>query len=111
MLDQIMTNEEWAGLSAETRHKINMWSMSFTQDRDVVKPQPAPVHNNLPAAWDLVIADMMARDQFGLQKYGTHLQPFNGRDALIDLYQELLDAVVYLRLAIYERDNPKVSGI
>lgn len=33
------------------------------------------------------------------------LQGFNGRDALWDLYEELFDAVQYLRQALYERDG------
>ena len=37
--------------------------------------------------------------------YGTGLQTFNGRDALIDLYQELMDAVMYLRQLIAEEDR------
>jgi hypothetical protein len=41
----------------------------------------------------------------GVKKYGMHLQPFNGRDALWDAYQEHMDLIVYLRQAIYERDN------
>jgi len=69
------------------------------------KPEPAPIKNNYPAVWDLVLADMKERDEIGKQKYDTRLQPFNGRDPLIDLYQELLDAVVYLRQAIYEREK------
>lgn len=68
-------------------------------------PQPPPIVNNLPAVWDLVIADMQARDQEGRRKYGVPLQPFNGRDALVDAYQEILDAAVYLRQEIYERDK------
>lgn len=68
-------------------------------------PEPAPIKNNLPAVWDLVVADMKARDQFGADRYGTHLQPHNGRDALMDAYQEALDLVVYLRQVIYERDG------
>lgn len=67
--------------------------------------QPAPVANALPAAWDLVMADMRERDQFGKEKYGVRLQPKNGRDFLADAYQEALDLAVYLRGAIYERDN------
>lgn len=67
--------------------------------------EPAPIHNSNPAAWDLVITDMKARDQFGAAKYGTRLQPNNGRDALADAYQEALDLCVYLRQAIYERDG------
>jgi hypothetical protein len=69
------------------------------------KDQPNPVKNNMPAAWDLVLADIVKRDKFGEAKYGTRLQPLNGRDGLQDAYEEALDLVVYLRLCIYERDN------
>jgi len=41
----------------------------------------------------------------GKERYGTRLQPFNGRDPFIDAYQEVLDLAVYLRQAIYERDT------
>lgn len=67
--------------------------------------QPNPTKNDLPAVWDLVLKDIADRDQVGLQRYGTRLQPLNGRDALVDAYQEALDLVVYLRQAIYERDS------
>jgi hypothetical protein len=65
-------------------------------------PRPAP----LPAegdVWKLVMADMEQRRQMGIAKYGTPLQVDNGRDHLIDLYQELLDACVYLRAEIERR--------
>ena len=68
-------------------------------------PQPAPIHNDRPAVWDLVMADMAARDAVGAAKYGVRLQPHNGRDCLIDAYQEVLDLAVYLRQLIYERDE------
>ena len=85
-----------------------------------VREQPAPVANDRTASWPLVIeqieedsakalpegspslkligrvvADMRARHELGIARYGRALQPFNGRDALVDLYQELLDALVY----------------
>lgn len=41
----------------------------------------------------------------GLEKYGTKLEAFNGRDALMDAYQEAIDMVMYLRQAILERDG------
>lgn len=66
--------------------------------------EPPPVPNAQPAVWSLVIADMQSRDREGRRKYGTPLQPFNGRDALVDAYQEALDLVVYLRQAIEERN-------
>jgi hypothetical protein len=53
----------------------------------------------------MVMRDMESRDQVGRKRYGVQLQPHNGRDALRDLYEELLDAVVYARQAIYERDG------
>lgn len=65
-------------------------------------PEPAPTHNHLPAVWDLVIKDMQDRHAEGCRKYGTPLQPFNGRDALVDAYQEALDLAVYLRQRIEE---------
>lgn len=68
-------------------------------------PQPPPVHNDNPAVWDLVKADIAERDLIGAAKYGVRLQPNNGRDSLIDAYQEALDLVVYLRKAIFERDG------
>jgi hypothetical protein len=46
---------------------------------------------------------MVARDHVGRARYGTPLQAHNGRDALVDAYQEALDLVVYLRQAIEER--------
>ncbi len=67
--------------------------------------QPDPVPNELPPVWNQVIADMHARNQLGLRRYGTQLQPFNGRDALRDAYEEALDLAVYLRQAIMERDG------
>ena len=67
--------------------------------------QPAPVPTPGRAIWDLVIADMAERDQVGRQRYGTPLQAHNGRDALVDAYQEALDLVVYLRQAIEERGS------
>lgn len=72
--------------------------------------QPKPTQTGAPAVWDLVIADMRQRDAIGRDKYGTRLQVFNGRDALVDAYQEALDLAVYLRQAIYEREVCKVCA-
>lgn len=74
----------------------------------LISDEPDPEPNDLPPVWDLVIEDMKARDQHGLEHYGTRLQPFNGRKNLVDLYQELLDSTVYARAEIYEREQPCV---
>ena len=75
------------------------------ETRPLVTEQTPPTPNAHPAVWPLVLDDMEARDTEGRRKYGVPLQPHNGRDTLIDLYQELLDAVVYTRTLIYERDG------
>ena len=67
--------------------------------------QPMPVANDKPAVWPIVIKDMQDRHELGITRYGTPLQPHNGRDMLLDAYQEVLDLAVYLRGAIYERDG------
>jgi hypothetical protein len=54
---------------------------------------------------------MRQRDQAGKNKYGTRLQPENGRDSLRDAYEEALDLAAYLRTAIYERDLGKVAPV
>jgi hypothetical protein len=73
-----------------------------------IEDQPPPTPNATRAIWDLVIADMRERDAIGRARYGTPLQAGNGRDALVDAYQEALDLVAYLRQAIEERD-PKAG--
>lgn len=65
--------------------------------------QPMPTKNDGPCIQDLVIADIEKRKAIGLQRYGTLLQPFNGRDALRDAYEEALDLCQYLRQALEER--------
>ena len=67
--------------------------------------QALPTKNDRPFIQDAVIADIEARKAVGIKRYGTALQPFNGRDALLDLYEELLDACVYLKQALVERDS------
>lgn len=65
--------------------------------------QPAPIPHVGSCIQDLVISDILARKAVGLDRYGTLLQAFNGRDALLDAYQEALDLCQYLRQEIEER--------
>jgi hypothetical protein len=51
----------------------------------------------------LVIEDMQARRDYGLRKYGQTHQPYNGRNTLQDLYEELLDAALYTRSLLRAR--------
>lgn len=101
------------------------------------RPEPAPQLSDQPASWDLVIADMgrrerhrliladgsevdvglaavadmRERDATGEAKYGTRLRPGNGRDHLVDGYQEALDLAVYLRTSLAERHDGAVGAL
>lgn len=66
--------------------------------------EPAPTGNGT-AILPLVLADLSARSAAGERKYGTPLRAFNGRDALMDAYQEACDLVMYIRQELYERDG------
>lgn len=70
-----------------------------------IEVQPDPVHNDNPSAHDLVAADMMKRKQYGLDKYGTVLQAGNGRNSLLDAYDETQDLIVYMRTELAEREE------
>lgn len=50
----------------------------------------------------LITSEMLERHEVGLARYGVALTAFNGRRALVDLYQELLDAAAYSACDIVE---------
>ena len=66
--------------------------------------QPLP-DKGKEVVYDKVFEDIKERAEFGKKKYGTYLETHNGRDALMDAYEEALDLVVYLKQAIMERDE------
>ena len=70
--------------------------------RNPTEEQALPTPNTNPFIYDLLIEDMQNKDRAGAVKYGTRLQGFNGRNALVDAYQEVLDLAVYLRQKIWE---------
>lgn len=53
---------------------------------------------------DLAAADILERKALGLERYKRELKAFNGRNPLVDSYQEKLDDVVYTRQAMIEWD-------
>jgi len=67
--------------------------------------QQLPVPNDLPDIQSQVIADIRERRELGIKRYGTALQPHNGRDALRDAYEEAIDLAMYLKQAIVEREG------
>lgn len=67
--------------------------------------QPAPLHTDERPTVDCVVEDLETRKAMGIRKYGTPLQPDNGRDSLQDAYEEALDLCVYLKNEIRLRDK------
>lgn len=85
---------------------------------ELLRPEPTPKDTGSRPIWPLVIehleqqmaevgglvtytklliADMRTRDEQGRAKYGVPLTVGDGRDHLVDSYQEALDCAVYLR--------------
>jgi hypothetical protein len=69
--------------------------------------QRPPRPNENARIIDLVMEDLRQRAEMGKETYNTYLQPFNGREALVDAYQEALDLCMYLKQAIQERSINK----
>jgi hypothetical protein len=67
-------------------------------------PEPPP-KGGTDCVLPTLIKDLVARGVLGQGKYGKPLQTHNGRDALMDAYQEALDLSMYLCQLIMERDN------
>lgn len=73
------------------------------------EPQPPPKQgkHNVTAE---VIFDLVHRSDFGYKKYGTRLLSHNGRDNLMDAYQEALDLCCYLKACLLEREEPSLTA-
>ena len=71
--------------------------------------QQLPVPNEEPncqqAYIDWVNEVAPERMALGLKRYGTLLQPFNGRDFVRDAFDELFDLSVYMHGVRMERDR------
>ena len=67
----------------------------------VDKNEPMPKGNGTVVI-DEVISDLSKRSEMGKNKYGTLLKTNNGRNSLMDLYQELLDACMYIKQKLME---------
>lgn len=76
---------------------------------DAAQTQPTPHGRGRDIAL-LVNEDIQQRAEVGEKKYGERLRAHNGRNALLDAYQEALDLCMYLRQALEERELPHDSG-
>lgn len=74
--------------------------------------QKLPVPNDQPDIQSQVVADIEQRRQLGIDRYGTALQPFNGRDVDQDAYEEAMDLTMYLKQRMIERtDDAMLANI
>lgn len=69
-----------------------------------IQDQPPPTASEGDVMAE-VIADLTERRRVGIERYGTPLQPFNGRKALVDAYQEGADLLAYLKQEMIERER------
>lgn len=48
---------------------------------------------------------LKVRMEFGVRRYGTPLLAWNGRDFLLDAFEEAVDLALYLAQGLIERDG------
>ena len=69
------------------------------------QPMPKPGGVNVtPVARRMFGSILDAQERKGIETYGTTLQTFNGRDALLDAMQEIVDSFQYVVQAQIEID-------
>lgn len=55
------------------------------------------------SSWDYVLEDIAKREKMGYNKYGKYLTVKTDEDMLNHLYEELLDATVYIKTLLLQR--------
>lgn len=58
-----------------------------------------------PGLFDVIVKALKDRAELGIKRYGSLLQPNNGRDSLQDAMEETTDQVVYLANALREGEQ------
>lgn len=56
-------------------------------------------------SWDYVREDINQREEMGALKYNKYLTPNTSEDMLQHLYEELLDATVYIKTLLLQRNK------
>lgn len=72
--------------------------------RDARRDQPLPAKGEINVQQALAKA-LLERMNYGISKYGSPLETFNGRDVLRDVWEELLDALTYMTQMRIERGD------
>lgn len=71
-----------------------------------LQPQPT-INQESQIILHKVLVDLINRSEHGQKTYGTFLQSHNGRNALLDAYEEALDLCMYLRQALDEQTKKR----
>jgi hypothetical protein len=89
-------------------------------------PEPKPKKGELPVtasfvkwleskwsspAINLIISLLNERKLFGIEKYGTELHTFNGRNAAEDIRQELGDLIIYFAQLVMENKTEEAEKL
>jgi hypothetical protein len=61
----------------------------------------------MKTSWDFVVEDIAKREAMGYTKYGKWLSASTDERMLQHLYEELLDATVYIKTLILQQDDLK----
>lgn len=72
-------------------------------------PQPDPISDLQQSVYVDVMESILARVRLGQERYNTQLSTFNGRDARLDLEQELIDALMYLKQ--WNRETRQIDSL
>lgn len=87
--------------------------------RSLNDPEPPSIDSGNPACWDYAIEDFeyrhkkesyceplvaifRERNEIGVKKYGKPVMVYNNRNALVDVFQELLDSYAYMTQKLLE---------
>ena len=79
--------------------------------RDPETDQQLPVPNDHPSMHDLAVDLMYSRKAHGLRKYGSLLQPANGRSFSQDAVEEAADLLVYMLGKQWEEEHPQETWL
>ncbi len=77
---------------------------------EATEREPFPKRGNQLVAPALV-DDILRRSRKGTIKYGSPLMTQNGRNALVDAYQEAIDLAMYLKQALMELDAAQAASV
>lgn len=94
---------EWLRRNALSDEECAAIQERVSKYHNLIDSQPPPRDSDGEDCWNLVMKDMEGRRVMGIHKYGMPVRALNGRDALIDAYEEALDLCVYIRQEIEKR--------